>query len=257
METPYVHVVLAPPVGKVLLNHGARKNILSVDLVKDVAQHLRALEADPQINVILLGSTSPDVFSAGVDIRLMAETEPDVFAQQDILNGDWRVLDHISKPVIAVVQGYCLGGGLELALMADIMVLSTQALLGFPEVTLGLIPGLGGTQRLSRLIGTQRAAWWVLSGKMFSASEAFAMGVGTLLVEDDQLWATAEQAASTIASHAHDALHAAKKAIRTAENKGLEQGLEEEKKIFYQVLRSPQARHHLRLFLEKKSPSSS
>jgi enoyl-CoA hydratase len=240
---------------RIRLDDAKRKNVLDPEVMTLLAGCLAQAEGDPEVRVVVLDSPVEGFFSAGVDIGFLAGSDPEAFEARDTLGtgegSAWRALGKTGKPVITIVRGYALGGGLELALAADILVLGRKAVLGLPEIRLGLMPGLGGTQRMVALAGPHRAAGWVLTGGVFSAEEAFAAGVGTVLVEDGEAEAEGVRLARILAGWSEEALKEACVALRAAQTVPLDEGLEKEKQGFYRLLRSSGAQAGMQAFLHR------
>lgn len=192
------------------------------------------------------------VFAAGADIKEMSTlTYADMLSWGGRLQETLRLLARLPKPVVAAVNGYALGGGLELALTADFRVLGERAKVGLPEITLGVIPGAGGTQRLTRLIGPAKAKDLVFSGRHADAAEALALGIADQVVADDEVYATAHALAERYAAGPSVALRAAKQAVDDGLELDLDAGLRLESTLFAGLFATEDQQTGMRSFLEQ------
>ncbi|HEX9446312.1 MAG TPA: enoyl-CoA hydratase-related protein [Candidatus Binatia bacterium] len=238
--------------GIVTLNRPQQLNALSFGLVKETALAMEAMDQDPEIRVIIV-TGGEKVFAAGADIKEMADAGPFDERVQGRLAYRDRI-NKITKPVVAAVSGYALGGGCELALSADIIIASETARFGQPEINLGTIPGSGGTQRLTRLVGKYRAMEMVLCGETIEAEEARRLGLVNKVVPVEFLLEEAKEIAGKIAAKPPLAVRFAKEAIQKALNTTLDEGLEYERKSFYLLFSSEDRREGMKAFLEKRKP---
>ena len=239
-------------VGVVTLNRPQALNALSYGLVKDLSLAMQALDQDAEVRVIIV-TGGETVFAAGADIKEMAERGPfDELIQERLAYRD--KINKISKPVIAAVNGFALGGGCELAMSCDIIVAAESARFGQPEVNLGIIPGSGGTQRLTRVLGKHRAMELILTGDMLNADDAERLGLVNRVVPGELCLEEAKNIARKIAAKPQLAIKAAKEAVLKAANSALDEGLEFERKSFYLLFASEDRSEGMKAFLEKRKP---
>jgi len=239
-------------IATVTLNRPQQLNALSYGLVKELALAMEAADQDPEVRVIIV-TGGEKVFAAGADIKEMADAGPFDERVQGRLAFRDRI-NKISKPVIAAVSGYALGGGCELALSCDIIIASETARFGQPEINLGTIPGSGGTQRLTRLVGKYRAMEIVLAGETIEAGEAERLGLVNKVVPVEFLLEEAKEIADKIAAKPQLAVKFAKESINKALNTPLDEGLEFERKSFYLLFSSEDRKEGMKAFLEKRKP---
>ncbi len=252
MSYEFILVEREGPVAIVTLNRPQQLNALSYGLIKELALALEALDQDAEIRAIVL-TGGEKVFAAGTDIKEMADATP----FDDRLQGRLAFRDRInriSKPVIAAVSGLTLGGGCELAMCCDIIIASETARFGQPEVNLGIIPGSGGTQRLTRTVGKYRAMEMVLTGDFINAAEAHTLGLVTKIVPVEFLIEEAKGIAKKIAAKPPLAVKFAKAAVLKAFETSLGEGLEFERKSFYLLFASEDKREGMKAFIEKRKP---
>ena len=252
MSYEFILVEREGPVAIVTLNRPQQLNALSYGLIKELALALEALDQDTDIRAIVL-TGGEKVFAAGTDIKEMADATP----FDDRLQGRLAFRDRInriSKPVIAAVSGLTLGGGCELAMCCDIIIASETARFGQPEVNLGIIPGSGGTQRLTRTVGKYRAMEMVLTGDFINAAEAHTLGLVAKVVPVEFLIEEAKGIAKKIAAKPPLAVKFAKEAVLKAFETSLGEGLEFERKSFYLLFASEDKREGMKAFIEKRKP---
>ena len=213
------HLILSETHGPVLLlrlNRPEALNALNVALMQDLAAALIAADADAAVRCIVL-TGSEKAFAAGADVREMqAKTYAEAFAQ-DIFGPQAAAIARIRKPIIAAVAGYCLGGGCELAMLCDFILCADTARFGQPEVNLGIIPGMGGSQRLTRAVGKSKAMEMVLTGRMMDAAEAERAGLVSRVLPAADLLAEALKVATAIAAKSALAVMAAKEAVNRSQ----------------------------------------
>jgi enoyl-CoA hydratase len=240
-------------VGLVTLNRPKALNALCAELVAELEQALNALEADSGIAVIVV-TGSEKAFAAGADIKEMKDRDfVDVFTSDFITKG-WERLAHCRKPTIAAVAGYALGGGCELAMMCDMIIAAETAKFGQPEISIGTIPGAGGTQRLTRALGKAKAMDLVLTGRMMDAAEAERSGLVARIVAADKLLDEALAIAAKIASFSAPATLMAKESVNRAFETSLAEGLKFERRLFHSTFGTEDQKEGMNAFAEKRPP---
>jgi enoyl-CoA hydratase/carnithine racemase len=234
------------------LNRPEARNALSPELMEELAGAIEGFDADPDIRCIVIAG-SDDAFAAGADIAALRErTFQDSLVHPSA--GFWKRLAACRTPLVAAVSGWALGGGCELALCCDVIVASETAELGQPEITLGIIPGGGGTQRLARVIGKQRAMELVLTGRRISAVEAERMGIVNAVVGKREWLDRALELAERIARRPPIAARLAKQAVLAAEEAPLSAGLETERRLYELSMATEDRIEGMDAFLEKRRP---
>ena len=240
-------------VGLVTLNRPKALNALNTAVLKDVLAALEAFEADPGIGAVVL-TGSEKAFAAGADIKEMqAKTYVEAF-MEDFFAG-WEAMGRIRKPVIAAVSGYALGGGCELAMMCDFIIAADNAKFGQPEITLGVMPGMGGSQRLTRFVGKSKAMDMCLTGRMMDAAEAERAGLVSRVVPVADLLEEALKAATKIADFSLPAVMMAKEAVNRSYETTLAEGLRFERRVFHSMLALDDQKEGMAAFVEKRSPA--
>ena len=234
------------------LDRPEARNALSPEMMEEIAGELERLDPDPEVRCIVIAG-SDEVFAAGADIRAMSERSFEE-ALRHPAAGFWRRVAAIKTPLIAAVSGYALGGGCELALACDMIVASDTALFGQPEITLGIIPGGGGTQRLARVLGKQRAMEYVLTGRRFDAEMAHEWGLVNQVAKKGTWLAEALELARTVAERPPIAARLAKQAVIAAEETALSAGLEQERRLYELAMATEDRVEGMRAFLEKREP---
>ena len=239
-------------VATITLNRPEALNALNGELVRELIAAATAFDADPEIGAIVL-TGSAKAFAAGADIKEMAE-----LGYADMYLGGpfpgWGGFERMRTPLIAAVSGFALGGGCELAMMCDIILAADTAKFGQPEITLGVLPGFGGSQRLPRAIGKYKAAEMVLTGRMMGAEEAERSGLVSRVVAADELLAEAAKVAEAIASKSLPAVYAAKDALQAAQEMPLSEGLRFERQAFAAAFATEDQKEGMRAFAEKRAP---
>lgn len=239
-------------VGLVRLNRPEARNALNRQLLQELMDALAVFDADPQVGALVICGDER-AFAAGADIREMAEA-----SLVEMMNRDTIALfDRIRlvmKPVIAAVSGYCLGGGCELALSCDMIVASETARFGQPEITIGVIPGAGGTQRLTRTVGKAVAMEMVLNNRMLTAEDALHMGLVNRVVPVEAYLDEAVKLAGEVAARAPVAVRLGKEAVNQAFELSLSEGLYVERRAFYSLFATQDQKEGMRAFLEKRKP---
>ncbi len=251
MTDIYVRFEKRGKVGIITLNRPERLNTLSEKLIEDLGKVLDECEANSQIHcMVLMGSEK--VFSAGADIKEMqSKTYGDVYLSDFITKG-WENVSRCRKPIIAAVSGYALGGGCELAMMCDFIIASDTAKFGQPEVTIGTLPGAGGTQRLSRSIGKAKAMEMCLTGRLIDAQEAEKAGLVSRVVPLDKLQEEALEIAQKIASYSLPIVMMIKESIGRAFETPLAEGLKFERRLFHSTFALEDQKEGMAAFLEKR-----
>ncbi len=236
----------------ITLNRPNVLNALSLDLMKQLVETLEQFDENDDIRVIVLAG-SEKVWAAGADIKDMADASVVSMHQRNQF-ARWERIKRIRKPIIAAVSGYALGGGCELAMHCDIIVASETAKFGQPEINIGVIPGAGGTQRLTRAIGKYRAMEMVLNGRFIDAKEAERFGLVSRVVPKEHYLSAAMAIAKQMARRPTVALQLGKEAILKASELPLSEGLEYERKLFYMLFATEDQKEGMRAFIEKRKP---
>ena len=239
-------------VGLITLNRPKQLNALNRQLAEETLATLKAFDKDSRIGAIVIaGSTR--AFAAGADIEEMAEKSFTEFYMDDFLS-PWDDVSSISKPIIAAVSGFALGGGCELALLCDFIIASDDAQFGQPEIKLGILPGIGGSQRLTRSIGKALAMDLILTGRNLDAIEAKEAGLVSRVVPKADLLQTALEAAHTIAGYNAPAVRMAKSAVNMAHETSLSEGLKKERLLFQAAFATEGQKEGMNAFLHKRAP---
>ena len=239
-------------VATITLNRPEALNALNGTLVRELIDAVQGFDDDPGIGAIVL-TGSAKAFAAGADIKEMASLGyADMYLDGPFPG--WGGFERTRTPLIAAVGGFALGGGCELAMMCDIIIAADTARFGQPEITLGILPGFGGSQRLPRAIGKAKAADLVLTGRMMDADEAERSGLVSRVVPADELLAEAAKVAETIASKSLPAVYAAKDALQAAQEMPLAEGLRFERQAFAAAFATEDQKEGMRAFTEKRAP---
>jgi enoyl-CoA hydratase len=240
-------------VGLVTIDRQDALNALSFDLLDELADTLEELDRDPACRAIVLTGAGTRAFAAGADIRELAGQTPVTLTTENRF-ASWDRIGSVRTPVVAAVRGFALGGGCELAMACDIIVAGEDAEFGQPEIRLGVMPGAGGTQRLTRALGKGRAMEMILTGRSISAREAEARGLVTRVVPAEATLDAALELAARIASQAPLAVLAAKEAVKIAEELPLAAGLDHERRAFFLLFGSDDQSEGTAAFAEKRVP---
>jgi enoyl-CoA hydratase len=241
------------PVGIVTLNRPRQLNALAGPVMQELVDALERHDADPSIRAIVVtgGST---VFAAGADIKEMADSSAvDMLLRSRI--GLWDRIRHVSKPLIAAVAGYALGGGCELAMVCDIIIAAENARFGQPEINSGLIPGAGGTQRLTRTVGKFVATDLVLTARMLGAEEAFQRGLAARIVPQEIVVDEAIRLGKELSQKPPISVRLAKEAITRAFEGRVDDGIEFERKLFYLLFATQDSHEGMHAFVDKRQPN--
>ncbi|XP_007478154.1 enoyl-CoA hydratase, mitochondrial [Monodelphis domestica] len=240
-------------VGLIQLNRPKALNALCEGLIKEINQALMTFQEDPSIGAIVL-TGSEKAFAAGADIKEMQDKTFQACYSGTLLK-DWDRITQLKKPVIAAVNGYALGGGCELAMMCDIIYAGEKAQFGQPEILIGTIPGAGGTQRLTRIVGKSLAMEMVLTGDRISAQEAKQAGLISKIFPVDKLVEEAILCAEKIANNSKIVTEMAKESVNAAYETTLAEGIKMEKKLFYSTFATEDRKEGMTAFVEKRKPN--
>ncbi|MEE2691550.1 MAG: enoyl-CoA hydratase [Pseudomonadota bacterium] len=241
-------------VGVLTLNRPQALNAFSNQLMDEVTDALKSFEADDTVGCIVI-TGSEKAFAAGADIKEMAEKSyMDVF-REEFITRNWEEATRCRKPVIAAVAGYALGGGCELAMMCDFIIAADNAKFGQPEITIGAMPGAGGTQRLARFVGKSKAMEMCLTGRMMDAEEAERCGLVSRIVPKGELRAEAIKVARQIASFSRPIVMLTKDSVNRAYETTLSEGVRFERRVFHSVFGLEDQKEGMAAFLEKRKPA--
>ena len=240
-------------VALVTLDRPEALNALSFGLLAELVAALEALDADGAVRAIVLTGAGDRAFAAGADIKEMADATPESLADGGGF-GHWDELRMIRKPLIAAVRGFALGGGCELAMACDLIVAGDDAQFGQPEIRIGVMPGAGGTQRLTRAIGKAKAMELILTGRSIDAREAERLGLVTRVVPAEATVEAALALAAEIAALPPLAVAAAKRAVNEAYEASLAQGLADERQAFFDLFATADQKEGMAAFVEKRPP---
>ncbi len=240
-------------VGIVRLNRPKALNALCDALIEELGRALDDFEADENIGCIVL-TGSEKAFAAGADIKEMAEKSYMDAYLSDFITSGWERVTTCRKPVIAAVAGYALGGGCELAMMCDFIIAAENARFGQPEITIGTIPGAGGTQRLTRFVGKSKAMEMVLTGRMMGAEEAERAGLVSRVVPVEELVDEAVKVADTICDLSRPIVMLAKESVNRAYETTLNEGVRFERRLFHSTFATHDQKEGMVAFVEKRQP---
>ena len=240
-------------VALITLNRPKALNALNTPMMIELEQALRSYEDDASIGCIII-TGNDKAFAAGADIKEMApQTFADVY-NADFITRSWEAVSHCRKPVIAAVAGYALGGGCELAMMCDFIIAADNAKFGQPEITLGTLPGIGGSQRLTRAVGKSLAMDMCLTGRQIGADEALRAGLVARVVPAADLLTQALEVGIKIASHSQPATKLVKEAVNLAYETGLAEGVRAERRLFHAAFALEDRAEGMQAFIDKRPP---
>jgi enoyl-CoA hydratase len=252
---PYQNIIVETKgrVGIIRLNRPQALNALNMALKAELGQAIDAFEADENIGCMLI-TGNDKAFAAGADIKEMADK---TFIEAFLGNfaGTWDRASRARKPIVAAVAGFALGGGCELAMQCDVVIAADSAKFGQPEIKLGVIPGIGGTQRLTRAVGKAKAMEMILTGRMMDAQEAESAGLVARVVPADKLLHEAMKVAETIAGMSLPSVLAAKEAVNRAFETSLAEGVVFERRIFHSLFATDDQKEGMKAFVEKRKPA--
>jgi enoyl-CoA hydratase len=248
----YIAVCERNGLGFIELNRPKVLNAINRPMVSEIVEAFEELDRNDNVNIIIL-SGKGRAFAAGADIDEMSE---DGAIDLELLNQftEWDRLAWIKKPIIGAVQGFALGGGFELALCCDMLFAAEDASFGFPEVNLGVMPGAGGTQRLTKLIGKSRAMEWLLSGDRFTAAQALEWGIINRTIAPELLMEETEKFAKKLATKPPLSIRLIKESVYKAVDYSLYEGMQYERKNFYLLFASEDQKEGMKAFVEKRKP---
>jgi len=238
-------------IGFLTLDRQEENNSLNIETSKEIYKGLKELETNSSIRVILIQGNHK-FFSPGADIKELSSLNSDSAKSKELFNFFDKIKE-INIPIVAAVEGYALGGGMELALLCDIIIASKESKFGQPEINLGLIPGIGGTQRLKNSLSKYNASYLCMSGEIISGTKAYELGLVSVLLDKVNFLEEVIKIANQIAEKPKSSLIEIKKLI--SNNYLLEKGLHEERKSFYNLLNSENAKEGISSFLNKKKPT--
>ena len=241
-------------VGIATLNRPQALNALSTELLDTLAAQFEAWDADDKIRCIIV-TGSERAFAAGADIKEMADKSYSQMVALDLFGPQCDRIARVKKPVIAAVAGFALGGGCELAMICDFILAADTAKFGQPEITLGILPGLGGSQRLIRAVGKAKAMEMCLTGRMMDAAEALAAGLVSRVVPASELLTEAVKVAEKIAAQSAPAVATAKEAVNRAQETSLAEGLLFERRLFHASFSTEDQKEGMAAFAEKRKPA--
>jgi enoyl-CoA hydratase len=240
-------------VGLITLNRPQALNALCDALIRELGTALDGFERDDAIGAVVI-TGSEKAFAAGADIKEMAGKSFVECYLQDFITNGWERITTCRKPIIAAVAGFALGGGCEVAMMCDTIIAAESARFGQPEITLAIIPGSGGTQRLTRAVGKAKAMEMILSGRMIDAAEAERGGLVSRVVANDKLLEEALKLADKIAAQSRPAVLAAKEAVNRAFETSLAEGVRFERRLFHALFSTEDQKEGMAAFVEKRKP---
>lgn len=232
------------------LNNPEKLNALSSDFVNDIYEKVRDVEKTAKVLIV---TGCEKAFAAGVDVSEISALSYEAAYLEDFMDYKWETIFNIKIPVIAAISGYALGGGFELALMCDIIIANKSAVFGFPEVNLGLMPGMGGTQMLPKIVGQKVASEIIMTGRFISAEEALNLRIVSYLTEEQELLKKSMELAEKIAKKSTMSTRMIKDAIRLSQNVGQNQGIKSERQMFRSLFSTSFKQKGVDDFLNKKN----
>jgi len=241
------------PVALIKLNRPKALNALNSQVARELGQALHAAEADPAIGCIVL-TGNEKAFAAGADIKEMQGKTFQSVYMEDFITKEWEEVTKVRKPIIAAVAGYAFGGGCEVAMMCDFIIAAKNAKFGQPEINLGIMPGAGGTQRLTRFVGKSKAMEMCLTGRTMDAEEAERAGLVSRIVDDDKLLDEALKTAETIAKKSRPVVFMVKESINRAYESTLREGVLFERRVFHSAFALEDKSEGMAAFVEKREP---
>ncbi len=255
LDVSYENLIVAKEgmVGSITLNRPDALNALNKKMVTELIEALAGYEKDDGVRCVVIAG-SERAFSAGADIKEMADLSPVQMAMTGHFFPLWDKVGRYPKPIVGALSGFVLGGGLELAMSFDVLVASETTQFGQPEIDIGVMPGGGGTQRLTRAVGKYKAMEMVLTGKRIGAEEAKSLGLVSRVVPKEAYLSEAKKVASEIASKSPVAVRLAKMAVNKAFEMGLADGLDFERELFYLLFASEDKLEGMKAFMEKRKP---
>ena len=240
-------------VGVIVLNRPQALNALCTPLIRELGQALDGFEADDAIGAVVL-TGGEKAFAAGADIKEMQPKDHMDVYLQDFISDGWERITTCRKPVIAAVSGFALGGGCEMAMMCDFILADETAKFGQPEISIGTIPGAGGTQRLPRYVGKSKAMEMVLTGRMMDAEEAERAGLVSRILPKAELLDEAVKVAGRIAGLSRPSVLMAKESVNQAYETGLAEGIRFERRLFHSTFGTEDQKEGMAAFIEKRKP---
>ncbi len=253
MDFKFVQIERHDRAGLIRINRPKALNALNRTVMQEIGEALDAFDQDDGIGAIVI-TGDERAFAAGADIKEMAEASAVEMLERDTISL-WDRVQEVKKPVIAAVSGWCLGGGNELAMACDMIVASETAKFGQPEINLGVIPGAGGTQRLTRAVGKALAMEMILNDRHLTAEEAYRFGLVNRVVPHEVYLEEALSLAQEIAARAPLALRVAKEMVLRAEEVPLSEGVRDERRNFYFLFSTEDQKEGMKAFMEKRKPS--
>lgn len=252
MQFEFIETAVKEKIGVIGLNRPRQLNSLNRKMVSEILEAMQQFDADDEVRIIVL-SGKGRAFSAGADIDEMMEDDP---VALELMNqfADWDALALIKKPIIGAVQGFVFGGGFELALCCDLVIAARGTEFSFPEVNLGVMPGAGGTQRLTKLVGRAKALEWLWSGDRISSESALESGVINRIVEPEVLMEETMRLAGRLAKQPPLAVRLIKDSVNKAVDYSLYEGMQYERKNFYLLFASQDQKEGMNAFVEKRKP---